>query len=144
MQLPFSNLPNSEFKAVIGYWHVEISNTNADLFDILPNPDKFDERDSDFMLSSPNSKYYSIHELNSLNNSTYQEQSLALFHFHICSLPRNLSLLEDFIFTVVIKPDILAISEPKLNSKTVINFDIPQSHFFILIHNLPLVAQVSI
>jgi hypothetical protein len=35
------------FKAVTAAWNFDLSDRNIDLFDIVPNPDKFDERDPD-------------------------------------------------------------------------------------------------
>ena len=42
--LPFFNLSDAEFNAVIGNWRCDF-NTDLDLFNILPNPDKFDDKD---------------------------------------------------------------------------------------------------
>ena len=97
----------------------------------VPNPDKFDERDPDAMLNSPCSQYFSFNKLNtSLNTLTNRSKSISLFLCNIRSLPKNLCLLEDFICSLDVKPDILAVSETKLNSKTVINIDIPRYQFF--------------
>jgi hypothetical protein len=45
-------------------------------------------------------------------------------------LPKNVCLFEVFICSLDVKPDIIAVSETKLNSKTVINIDIPRYQFF--------------
>ena len=50
MQLPFFNLPDREFCNVIGSCTPSLSERladNIDLLNVLPNPDKQDERDSD-------------------------------------------------------------------------------------------------
>lgn len=108
MQFPFSNLTDSEFRAVTASWHFDLSNCSTDLFDIILNPNKFDDRDSDTMPSSPSSKYYTINKLNnSLNTLINHNKSISLFHCNIRSLPRNLCLLEDFIYSLDVKPDIL-------------------------------------
>ena len=44
--LPFLNLADAEFNAVIGNWRWYFD-TDLDLFNILPNPDKFDDKDPD-------------------------------------------------------------------------------------------------
>ena len=60
--LPFFNLLDAEFNAVIGNWHYDFD-TDLDLFNILPNPDKFDDKDPDNMLNCPHSNYYSLTQL---------------------------------------------------------------------------------
>ena len=57
-ELPYANLTDSEFKAVTVSWNLDLSGRNIDLFDIVPNPNKFDERDPDVMLNSPCSQYF--------------------------------------------------------------------------------------
>ena len=131
MELPFSNLTDFEFRAVTGSWHFDLNNlTDIDLFNVIPNPDKFDQRDPDNMLSLPSSNYYSINRLNNYLNMLTNKKSISLFHCNIRSLPKNLNLLEEFIYSLNVKPDILAISETKLNDKTIINTDIRQYQFF--------------
>ena len=46
--LPFANLYDIEFKAVTGTWYYDFK-TDIDIFNVLPNTDKFDERDSDLI-----------------------------------------------------------------------------------------------
>ena len=131
MELPFSNLTDFEFRAVTGSWHFDLNNLiDIDLFSVIPNPDKFDQRDPDNMLSLPSSNYYSINKLNNYLNMLTNKKSISLFHCNIRSLPKNLNLLEEFIYSLNVKPDILAISETKLNDKTIINTDIRQYQFF--------------
>ena len=67
--LPFFNLLDAEFNAVIGNWHYDFD-TDLDLFNILPNPDKFDDKDPDNMLNCPHSNYYSLTQLNQFFDST--------------------------------------------------------------------------
>ena len=61
--LPFFNIVDAEFNAVIGNWHYDFD-TDLDIFNILPNPDKFDDKDPDNMLNCPHSNYYSLTQLN--------------------------------------------------------------------------------
>jgi hypothetical protein len=85
------------------------------------------------MLNSPCSQYFSFNKLyTSWNTLTNRNKSISLFHCNIRSLPKSLpkSFIEDFICSLDVKPDILAVSERKLNSKTVINIDIPRYQFF--------------
>lgn len=83
------------------------------------------------MLNSPCSEYYETSKLDKLLNSSYSfSNSLSIFHCNIRSLSENLPILEDWLYSLEKKPDIMAISETKLNSRSVINIDIPQYHFF--------------
>ena len=97
MQLPFFNLPDHEFCNLIGSCTPSLSERladNIDLLNVLPNPDKQDERDSDFMLVPPCSEYYEITKLNKLLNSSYSSRNcLSTFHCNIRSLPKNKQVL---------------------------------------------------
>ena len=121
----FSILSDAEFNAVIGNWNRMTLTTDLDLFNILPNPDKFDDKDPDNMLNCPHSNYYSLNQLNQLFDST-TAKCLSMFHCNIRSLPKNLSLLSEFLHSVNRKPDILAVTETRLSTRTVTNVDILQ------------------
>ena len=59
-QLPFFSLSEHEFCNLIGSCTSSLSERladNIDLLNVLPNPDKRDERDSDVMLVPPCSEY---------------------------------------------------------------------------------------
>ena len=63
--LPFYGLDDREFHIVNGSSCSQLENLkDLDLYDILPNPDKFDEADPDHMLIFPQSYYYDIPSLN--------------------------------------------------------------------------------
>ena len=94
---------------MIGNWHYDLD-IDLDLFNILPNPDKFDDKDPDNMLNCPHSDYYSLTHLNQLFDST-TSNCLSMFHCNVRSLPKNLSLLSEFLYSANRKPDILAITE---------------------------------
>ena len=131
LQLPFVNLTDPEFRAVTASWHFDLSDRNLDIYDVIPNPDKFDERDPDAMLNIPCSHYFSLNKLNSmLNTGKCSSKSISLYHCNIRSLQKNLGLLEDFIYSLEVKPDILALSETRINSKTIVITDIPGYNFF--------------
>ena len=91
--LPFYYLSDTEFNALTGNWHVVFS-SDSDIYNVLQNPDKFDENDSDLMLNTPNSNYYSMTKLNQLLNKSGHD-SISLFHFNVRSLPKNVSILND-------------------------------------------------
>ena len=56
--LPFYDLTDREFHAMVGSWPDR--RHDLDLYDLLPNPNKFDECDPDLMLNTPCSEYYSV------------------------------------------------------------------------------------
>ena len=83
-QLPFFNLSHQEFCNLIGSCTPSLSEKlgdNIDLLNVLPNPDKHDERDSDLMLIPPCSEYYETSKLNKLLNSSYSSKIyFSIFH----------------------------------------------------------------
>ena len=67
MDTPFNVLEEREFRFVLGSGNVnDYINSGVDLYNILPNPDKFEESGPDLMLSTPSSEYYSITDANNL------------------------------------------------------------------------------
>ena len=68
--------------------------------------------------------------------------SLSLFHCNICSLPKNLTLLNDLIYTLDSKPDVLACTETRLNNDTIENISLPGYNSIIQIRQLRPVALV--
>ena len=58
-------LEDREFQFVIGCWSIDPSKWKTDLFDLITNPDKFDECDPDQILPLSSSDYYSVSEMNS-------------------------------------------------------------------------------
>ena len=90
--------------------------------------------DSDNIPNCPRSNYYFLTQLNQLlDNTTWK--CLSMFHCNIRSLPKHLSLLNEFLHCVNRKPDILAITETRLSDRTVTNIDILNYDFF---HTNPL------
>jgi hypothetical protein len=59
------------------------------------------------MLNTPNSNYYSItiNLINQLLNKSGHD-SISLFHFNVRSLPKNVSILNDFLYTLDSRLDI--------------------------------------
>ena len=126
--LPFYELSNSEFNSLNGIWMRDLDLV-TDLFDILPNPNKLDENDPDLMLSNITSNYYSVTKLNRLLENK-RSKSLSLFHCNVRSLPKNLNLVNDLIYTLSNRPDILAVTETRLNNNTIVNTQIPGYNFY--------------
>ena len=66
---------------------------DLDLYDLFPNPNKFDECDPDLMLNTPFSEYYSVRGCNKMLNNL-DVKSFSILHCNIRSLSQNLNLLE--------------------------------------------------
>ena len=72
----------------------------------------FVEYDFLISLTSPCPEYYEISKLNKLLNSSDSSRNcLILFHCNIRSLPKNLPILKDWLYSLEKKADVLAISE---------------------------------
>ena len=90
---------------------------------MISNPDKSDETDPDLMLTIPMSNYYSISQINNAIAKA-GPKAISMFHCNIRSLQKNLALLEDFIYSLDKRPEILAITETRLNANSVCNLDL--------------------
>ena len=135
--LPFSHLDDREFQSVSGCWSIDPSKLKTSLFDLITNPDKFDECDPDHILPLPSSDYYSVSEISSTCGKS-GSNALTLFHFNIRSLPKNLSLLHDILYCLDRRPNIIAISETRLNENSVSNIELP--HYYFFHHDSPTAA----
>ena len=119
--LPVHDLDDREFHILNGSCHLQIENLkDLDLYNLLPNPDKSD----DVTLI--------IYQL-TLNLITMifpvwirfwvnQEQNpFHVFLVNISSLSKNISLLEDTPYSLSEQPDVLGVSETRLNANTTLN-----------------------
>ena len=61
--------------------------------------------------------------------------ALTLFHCNIRSLPKNLSLLHDILYCLDSRPNIIAISETRLNENSDSNIEL--SHYYFFHHDSP-------
>ena len=62
--LPLCNLSHREFNAIFGSWSDRCN--DFDLYELLSNPDRFDECNPDVMLTNPCSDYYSVHNFSKI------------------------------------------------------------------------------
>ena len=109
--LPFYDLDDRKFSFVIGNWTGQFDELMSfDLYNLLPNPDKNDEADPDSIFINPQSEYHSVSKLNNIFNTT-QGKGISLFHCNIRSLTKNLTLLNDVLYSLDSRPDIIAITE---------------------------------
>mgnify|MGYP000618669845 FL=1 len=128
--LPFYDLDDREFSFVIGNWTGQFDELmKSDLYNILPNPDKNDEVDPDSIFNNPQSEYYSVSKLNNLSHTT-QGKGIFLFHCNIRSLTKNLTLLNDMLYFLDSRPDVMPITETRLSANSVSNLDISNYNFF--------------
>ena len=92
--LPFFYLTDREFHAMVGSWPDR--RHDLGLYDLLPNPNKFDECDPDLMLNTPCSEYYSVRSFNKMLVNS-DAKSFSILHCNIRSLSKNLNLLEELL-----------------------------------------------
>ena len=81
------------------------------------------------MLSTPSSDYYSIDDMNKMLKDA-GPKALSLIHCNIRSLQKNQTLLSDLIKILSSRPDIIGISETKLNENSVHNIDLLGYNFY--------------
>ena len=96
---------------------------DLDLYDLLPNPNKFDECEPDLMLNTPCSEYYSVRSFNKMLVIS-DAKSFSILH---C---KNLNLLEELLCSLDSTLDILGITETKLGEKFISNVNIKGYNFF--------------
>ena len=90
----------------------------SDLYDLLSNPDKFDEKnDTDIMLNNVVSQYYLAPNLNSFLEQNANNKTFSLFHCNIRSLSKNMNLLNELLFSLPRTSDILAVRLVLLESR---------------------------
>ena len=128
--LPCYNLDDREFSFAVGKWSRHISELMAlDLYNLLPNPGKNDEADPDLMFINPQSEYYDIPKLDNILCKAHGK-GISLFHCNIRSLSKNFTLLIDMLYSIYSWPEIIAVTETRLNSNSISNVDLPNYNFF--------------
>ena len=96
--------------------------------DILESPDKNDP--SEYMHGTRfESNYSSIKKSGMLFKNATKQKGFSLLHCNIRSLGKNVSLLHDILLTVETRPDIIAISETKINENSYANINLPGYNF---------------
>ena len=88
------------------------------LYNLLPNPHKNDEADPDLMSINPQSEYYDILKLDNVLCKA-QGKGISLFHCNVRSLSKKLTLLNDMLYSIDPRPDIIAVTETRLNSNSI-------------------------
>ena len=93
------------------------------------------------MFINPQSEYYSVSNLSNIFNST-KGKGISLVHCNIRSLTKTLTPLNDMLYSLDSRLDIIAVTETRLSSNSIYNLDVPNYNFFILIH--PHVQEVQL
>jgi hypothetical protein len=78
---PFARLDERQFKSLFSSSSRELD-TDLDLYNILPNPDKFDESDPDHMLTNVVSDSCSIDKINNILNVA-GPKAISFFHCNV-------------------------------------------------------------
>ena len=127
-QLPFHNLDNEEFLKASGAWLYRSADDlshKQDLYtDIIASPDQDDSlkcRQDNYI----ESKYLTIKQTGNNFYDAINQNGFSIMHCNTRSLGKNLFLLQDILISVKSLPDIIAISETKLNDNTSANLHIP-------------------
>jgi hypothetical protein len=79
--LPFYNLNDKDLRALNGSWFHDID-FSKELYNLVPNPDKFDDADPDLALTTPVSDHYTIPQINKFIDINKQND-LFLYHCNI-------------------------------------------------------------
>ena len=111
------------FHATIGSIQTEFD-LPEDFNEVLANPDKNDKWDPDLMLNKNFSNYCSLSKLSRLMKATDMNEALSIYHFNTRSLPKNLDILKELLYSLPKRPDIICVSESKLNETTTDNIEI--------------------
>ena len=121
-------MENDEFLKTIGSWVYNSEDRlsgKVDLYrDIVVSPDENDP----FKCANDNyieSNYYSVKKTGKIFYDASKQKGFSIFHCNIRSLEKNKSLVHDILSTVKTMPDIIAITESKINENTSANLNIP-------------------
>lgn len=127
-ELPFHDLDPEEFIKATGAWVFSLSPRfeSKDLFrDIIESPEREDDLQKKSHENYIESKYYSIKQTGNLFDKAIKRHGFSISHFNMRGLSKNLSMLQDLLYSVRDVPDVIAITETKLTETSVSNISIP-------------------
>ena len=133
-ELPFYGLTDRrEFAKAVGSWvhDTVLTLEERDLFEnVLESPDKNDQFLNILGNLKIESKYYTIKQSGTCFQK-FNTRGFSIFNCNIRSLGKNLCLLNDILITVKEMPNIITISESKLNDNNqhLHNINIPGYNF---------------
>ena len=123
--LPFRDLNLDELLKEMGSWVYSSLNRLLDKKDLFKDTIESLNRENDHDEYYIESKYYSIKQTGMHFDEAKMKNGFSVFHCNMCSLSKNVSLLEDILLAVKETPDVIAISETKLNDNSRQNINIP-------------------
>ena len=131
--MPFHDVSNDEFLKVTGAWVHSLASTPLDpkdLFqDVIESPEKTLDNENIPCGNYIESKYHTIKQTGLLFDKVVHKKGFSILHCNMRSLSKNLTLLNDILVTFKKAPDIIAISETKLNDNHLSNISIPGYSF---------------
>ena len=102
--LPFHELDNKNFEELFLHQIPLLNKITDKMTDSIDN--FFDKQ----------SLYYSVNKFNKLMKEK-NENNLVIIHFNTRSLPKNKYQIENFLAEMIVLPEVIAITETKLNNK---------------------------
>ena len=124
------DLNDREFHIPNGSCHLRIDSLkDLDLYNLLPNPEKSDDADPDDIFINPQSDYYDISSLNKVLSKS-GAKSFSFLYCNFRSLSKNIGLLEDMLYSLSEQPDVLGVSETRLNANTTFNTELINYHIY--------------
>ena len=131
-ELPLYSLTDMDLLRELGTWVFQSRSMleSKDLFaDVIATPNKTEDRYADNIGNfSLESKYLNVKQTSkSLERSN--NPGISLFHSNIRSLGKNIDALNNILTTCQKSPDIIAISETKLNDSSSVNISLPDCRF---------------
>ena len=128
--MPFYELDEKEFSFVNNICCRQLPDLIEFYFyNLLPNLDKNDEAESDMIVINPNSDYFGLSEVNN-KLSNCQGKGISLFHCNRRSLTKTLTLLNDLLYSLDSRPDIIVITETRLSPNSISSVDLSNYHLF--------------
>ena len=124
-ELAFHGIGNDEFFKATGAWVHSLASTILDSKDLFQDVIESPEKTENMPCGNYESKYYTIKQTGLFLDKAAHKKGFSIFHCNMRSLAKNLTLLNDIIVTFKNVPDIIAISETKLNDNYVSNISIP-------------------
>lgn len=128
-ELPFHDLDSNEFLKATGSWVYDCSSRLLDAKDLFRDVIESPERDIDSHENAHDtfieSKYCTIKQTGVFFEKVNKQNGFSILHCNMRSLSKNVSLLQDILLTTKETPDIIAISETKLNENSRHNITLP-------------------
>ena len=124
-ELPFHDLNLDELLKEMGSWVYSSINRLLDKKDLFKDTIESPNGENDHYEHYIESKYYSIKQTGMHFDEARKKNGFSVFHCNMRSLSKNVSLLEDILLTVKETPNVIAISETKLNDYSRQNVNIP-------------------